>query len=306
MAGLKSGGHLSRFLKISALVLAVSCLFAHSAAAAELTWTGCGITKKAFMAEIAKVYEEKTGVKIRISGGGATKGIRAVSAGSSDMGGSCRHRLIDSDGIIHEEERDAKLIPVAWDALVAIVNRDNPVNNISLENLKKVYDGKIISWKDLGGKDKRIVLLSRGGQGKYSGVGYMFRCFVFNDREYDFKARSLIFKSTAPLERKVEKTLTAFGVTGISSAKKRRVKVLSLDGVSPTKENIASGKYPLFRPLYITVNKNRTKPGVRRFVDFILSPEGQAVISSQGTVNLSEGKALAPLWEEKKAKIGLK
>ncbi|NOZ68854.1 MAG: hypothetical protein GXP46_06345 [Deferribacteres bacterium] len=133
----------------------------------------------------------------------------------------------------------------------------------------------------------------------------MFRLFVFNDPEYDFRARSRVFKSTAPLEKKVEKSARALGVTGISSARKRRVKVLSLEGVSPTKENIASGKYPLFRPIYITVSRYRIKPGVRKFVDFILGAEGQAVISAQGTVNLSEGKALTPLWEKRKSGLGL-
>ncbi|GBD95320.1 phosphate-binding protein PstS 1 precursor [bacterium BMS3Abin06] len=300
-AGTKPGLSFNRVLRMSVVALAL-CLFSRFAAAAELTWTGCGITKKAFMVEIAKVYKEKTGIKIRISGGGATRGIRYVSAGYSDMGGSCRHRLFDLTGAIHEEERDTKLIRVAWDALVAVVHKDNPVNNISLDNLKKVYEGKITSWKDLGGKDKRIVLLVRDG--KYSGVGHMFRWLVFNDPEYGFKARALIFKSTAPLEKKIEKTLTAFGVTGISSAKKERLKVLSLDGVTPTKENIASGKYPLFRPIYITVKKDSTNPEIKRFIDFILSPEGQAEISAQGTVNLSEGEALIPLWEEKKATLG--
>ncbi|NOZ68853.1 MAG: hypothetical protein GXP46_06340 [Deferribacteres bacterium] len=125
------------------IVFLAAYLFSQPAAAAELTWTGCGITKKAFMAEIARLYEEKTGIKIRLSGGGATRGIRWVAAGLSDMGGSCRHRLIDSNGTVYKEESNTELIPVAWDALVVIVNRDNPVSNISLENLKKVYDGKM-------------------------------------------------------------------------------------------------------------------------------------------------------------------
>ena len=135
----------------------------------------------------------------------------------------------------------------------------------------------------------------------------MFRWLAFNNPEYDFKAMSLTFKSSGPLEKKIVKTPTAFGITGISSAKKRKVKVLSLDGISATKQNIASGKYPLFRPLYIAVNKNDKNPEIKRFIDFILSQEGQAVISSQGTVNMAEGKALVPLWNNKtKSMFGFK
>ncbi len=273
-----------------------------SAYAEEVTWTGCGIVKKAFMSEIAKQYEAKTGVKIRISGGGATKGIRAASAGTSDLGGHCRIPIISS-GKIHEEEKDAVNSLVAWDAIVVIVHPGNHVENISVEELKKIYDGNITNWKELGGQDKRIVLVTR--EGKYSGVGHMFRKLVFNDAEYVFKARSLKVKSSGPLEKKIEKTINALGITGISSAKKRAVKSLSLDGMKPSKENIASGKYPLWRPLYISANKN-TPEKAKKIIDFILSPEGQSIVASQGTVNLEEGKALASLWEKKKEKMGLK
>lgn len=266
-----------------------------------LTWTGCGITNKAFMAEIATAYEEKTGIKITLSGGGATKGIRAASAGTSDMGGTCRHWLGGINNK-HPQEKDAVLIQVAWDALVVITNPDNPVSNISLDNLKKVYEGKITSWKDLGGPDKKIFLVTR--EGKYSGVGHMFRGLVFEDPEYTFEARSLKVKSSGPLEKKIEKTMTAMGITGISSAKRRNVKVLDLDGISPTKENIASGKYFLFRPLYIAINKDAPIE-TRKVIDFMLSFEGQAIVSQVGTVNLEEGKALEQIWEQKKGKLGL-
>jgi len=261
---------------------------------AEITWTGCGITQKAFMAEIAKAYEAKTGTPIKLSGGGATKGIRAVSAGSSDLGGTCRHALAGNP-----EEVNAELVQVAWDAIIFVVHPSNPIENITLADMKKVYDGEITSWKELGGPDAKIALVTRDES--TSGVGYMLRSLVFNDPNYEFKARSLKVKDSGPLEEKVEQTPMALGADGISSAHKRQVKVISLDGVAPTKENIASAKYPLFRPLYVTINKNGS-PEIRKVVDFMLSPEGQAIISAEGTVNLEEGKDLAPLWAAKNVK----
>lgn len=281
---------------------AVFMLVATTAIAEELTWTGCGITKKAFMAEIAKAYETKTGTKITLSGGGATKGIRSASAGSSDMGGTCRPWLFDSLGVKHSEEANAVLTQVAWDAIVVIVNPDNPVDNISLADLKNIYDGKITNWKDLGGPDKRIILVTR--EGKSSGVGYMFRQLVYQDPGVEFKARSLKEKSTGPVEKKVESAEAALAVDGISSARKKNLKFLSLDGVAPTKENIEAGKYPLFRPLYIATNKN-AKDETKKVLDFMLSDEGQAIISAQGTVNMAEGAGLTPLWQAKKAGMGL-
>lgn len=273
------------------------------ATAEELSWTGCGITKKAFMAELAKAYEAKTGISVKLSGGGATKGIRAVSAGTADMGGTCRHRLKGAGGSIHPEETEAELVQVAWDAIVVIVNPANPVNNMTVTQLKQVFDGGITNWKQLGGADQRIALVTR--EGKYSGVGHMFRRMVFDDPEHVFKARSLGVKSSGPLEKEVAKIPTAMGVDGVSSAIRSSVKVIALDGIEPSKENVASGKYPLFRPLYIAINKGKASAATRKFIDFALSAEGQAVISAQGTVNLAEGKALQPLWNAKKGKLGL-
>ncbi len=285
-----------RFFSTLAAVAAVSTMAAPTQAE-EVTWTGCGITKKAFMQEIAAVYEEKHGVAVKLSGGGATKGIRSVAAGTSDLGGTCRHWVTDKSGAKHPQEADAELVQVAWDAIVAIVHPDNPVSDISSADLKRIYAGEITSWKDFGGPDKPILLVTR--KGTNSGVGLMFRELLFNNPAQKFKARSLPVKSSGPLEKKVEQTVTALGVTGISSAKKRDVKSLSLDGMAPTKENIASGSYPLYRPLYLAKSKSAPSAHANKIVEFTLSAEGQQVISEQGTVNLEEGKALVGLWKQR-------
>lgn len=284
---------------IAATLLGVSLI----SSAEELSWTGCGISKKAFMTEMAKAYEKKTSIGIKLSGGGATKGIRAVSAGTSDLGGSCRFWLKEVGSDVHPQETNAELIQVAWDALVVIAHPNNPVKSISMDQLKKIYQGKINNWSDLGGENKRIALITR--KGKTSGVGYMMRSLVFGDPNYEFKARSLKVKSTGPLEKKVEKVKTALAIDGISSAKRRNVKFLALDGVEPTKENIGSGSYSLYRPLYLAINKSKASKTARNFIDFVLSEEGQTIISKQGTVNLNEGAALKPLWRKKMKTLGV-
>lgn len=82
------------------------------------------------------------------------------------------------------------------------------------------------------------------------------------------------------------------------------MKIISIDGIEPTKENIGSGKYPLFRPLYIAISSH-SSPEARKILDFILSDEGQKIVSEQGTVNLAEGKALNGPWDAKKGALGL-
>ena len=137
-----------------------------------LTWVGCGITKKAFMAEASTTFTEKTGVEIELSGGGATKGIRAAAGKTANLGGTCRPALPDR---FTEEEKDARLTIVAWDALVFITHNDNPIDSLTLEQGKDIMLGKITNWKEVGGDDADIIVGYRdqAGAGKYSGVGYM-------------------------------------------------------------------------------------------------------------------------------------
>ena len=156
----------------SALAAVTLCLFSTQASSAEpLVWAGCGITKKAFMAELASAYQKKSGLEIVLEGGGAAKGIRRVGAKSVAIGGTCRPKLPD-----HEGEMRTRLNPVAWDALTVIVHPDNPVNDISLENLKALYEGRISNWQELGGPNRPVDLLIR--RGKQSGVGRTLRELV--------------------------------------------------------------------------------------------------------------------------------
>ncbi len=264
------------------LVAGVITLFALAsgplASTAEpLIWAGCGITKKAFMGELAAAYQRRYGVEIKLQGGGATKGIRRISDQSVHIGGTCRPKLDTSS-----EESLAQLVPVAWDALVVIVHKDNPVTDISMAQLKDLYDGKITNWKQLGGADRPISLLAR--KGKISGVGLTLRELVFHDAEHDFASENL-YPSSGPLEKAVEQQVGAIGVTGISSARKRAVKLLKLEGKYPSYDTVRSGEYLLYRPLYIAFNSaNERYDEVKRFIDFAHTRAGREIIRNAGTV----------------------
>jgi len=270
-------------------------IFAVSAQAqSPIIWMGCGITEKAFMGEIAHQFTQKTGIKFRKAGGGATKGIRLTSSGKSNMGATCRHLLVDDYDHVIQEESNVDLIHVAWDALVLITHKSNLVTGLTTKQVKDIYSGKINNWQELGGKNEELKLLVR--KGKISGVGLMLRLLILNDQNFDFPATAITFKSSGPLEKNISTRFrNGIGITGISSAKKRDVKILKLDGIYPSKKNISTGKYPYFRPLYIVIPKNLTM-NIRLLVNFILSPEGQTIISNEGTVNLLEGKELINKW----------
>ncbi|WP_198264441.1 substrate-binding domain-containing protein [sulfur-oxidizing endosymbiont of Gigantopelta aegis] len=259
----------------------------------KIIWTGCGITKKAFMAEIAKAYEKKYGVTIELKGGGATNGIRKTKAGESHLGGTCRLPLHNRA----EESQLLKLILVAWDALVVIVHKDAPIDDIKQQELIDVLEGKIAYWNELSGwKGKsddmvKIDIFTRGS--KISGVGYTLRKILFNDTDKVFSSTKE-FPSSGPLEKGIEKNINSFGVTGISSARKRNVKVLNLNGIKPDYETIKTGNYVMYRPLYLTYSsiyrlpKNEKKE-VRRFLEFIKSDEAAKIIKANGVVPFKDG-----------------
>ena len=269
-----------------------------------ITWTGCDISKKAYMLMAASAYTKETGIEIIVTGGGATRGIRATAAGSSDIGGTCRHCLPD----IAPEEGDAIMTHVAWDALVFCTHLSNPVESITEKQAQLILTGEITNWTDIKTEVDALIVPAFRVQtedGKLSGVGYMTRLLLFDKADQKYTEKALFHRSSGPIERFVEATPYSFAVTGVSSANKRQVKVLQLNGVTPGRKEIASGKYPLYRPLFL-VTKGLPSGEVGKFIDWILGPVGQAVLHKAETVNLKEGEELKGKyagWPEDKSKI---
>ncbi len=273
-------------IKLSFMVFFSTILTGYAADESNtLYWAGCGITKKAFMAELAKAYERETGVKIVLQGGGATKGIRQVSSGELHIGGACRVALER-----HPLERNAQQVPVAWDALVVIVNKNNPVETISLSQLRDIYLGKITNWQELGGIDSEIELYVR--RGNLSGVGRTLRELVFANFDQKFTGAKYVERSSGPVEKGITKNRRGIGVTGVSSARKRDVKILKLQGIEPTYGNIKNGSYLLYRPLYLVRESSKRSQLANKFIKFALSRRGKEIIRSAGTVPYSDALVL--------------
>jgi phosphate transport system substrate-binding protein len=266
----------------ASMALSVSSVGQAAEKKLTLTWAGCGISKNAFMAEMAAAYKKKTGVEIDFKGGGATKGIRQVASHEVKIGGTCRHVIEDTDTMTTiSSERRVQLTPVAWDALAVIVHKDNPVSNITLQQVRDLYSGRITNWKELGGRDAPIELYVR--KGKISGVGRTLRELVFNNYEQGFVAQHVV-DSSGPLERAIVENPNGIGMTGVSSARKLKAKLLKLDGKEPSYENIKKGDYVLYRPLYMVSHMQERDPEVKKFLEFVMGKEGKTVMRSVGTV----------------------
>lgn len=272
------------------LVLTVLSYFQSPAIAAskELRWTGCGISKLGFMQDLADAYEKKTGVKVLLEGGGATKGLRSVADGSSHLGGSCRLPLVmeNKDGtfIVEDKESKVKVIPLGWDALVVIANKANDsATAITQQQLHDVLTGKITNWKELGAADNPINLYVRTG--KISGVGLTLRQQLFNNTGQEFRKDATYLASSGKIEKAVEADPYALAVSGISSSRHRKVKMLNLDAIEPSQKTLKEGKYPLYRLLFLVAPHNLAEhPDLQDFIRFALSPQGMSTMKKAGTL----------------------
>ncbi|MFZ2198882.1 MAG: phosphate ABC transporter substrate-binding protein [Thermodesulfovibrionales bacterium] len=264
------------------IFLSVFFLEAPPAYSENITGSGCSVSNVGYLQELAKEYERQTGVKVLVRGGGTVVGIEDVKTGKVDFAASCRKKSSD-------DPSDVDFIQVAWDALAFIVHKSNPLNDISLDEVREIYAGKITNWKQLKGNDAPIKIFVSKSKKGLSGVEGATRDLVLKGKEVVETPNTLFLASSAIVEQMVEDTPGGFATTGFSSARKRDVKMLKVNGVSPDKANIKNNKYQLKRPLFLLV-PHKAKPAVKNFIDFALSNKGQRFISSQGVVSLNDLK----------------
>jgi phosphate transport system substrate-binding protein len=244
-----------------------------------LTVSGCSISNTGYLNDLAAEYERETGQQILVRGGGSIVGITELGADRVDFAASCK-------AMGPEDARTLNFIPVAWDALVFIVNPANPVASLTPQNVRDIYEGKIFNWKALGGADLPVksFISSPVGMG---GVGETLSHYFLNGNWPQSTVNSSMQSASVALwEQMVERTPEGFASTGFDSAQKRNVKMLAVNGVVPSRATITSGRYPYRRYLYLVAAKD-CKPQVARFIAFALSRKGQKFISSCGSIELA-------------------
>ena len=267
--------------------------FTATASAQQLTWTGCQTTKTAFMSSIASAYEQTMALEITLSSEGSTAGIRQTASGAVDIGGTSRR--VAEDKI----EQRVRLHPVAWDAIVAVVHPDNPLDGITLEELQQVMSGDITNWQQLGGVNHPIQVYTR--KGNRSGIGQTARELLFGSASATLHSTKT-FTSSADVQNAVAKAKYSIALETLSSAKNHDLKQLQLDDVEAVSTTVASGAYPLAHPLYL-VTSRQPIPAVKSFVMWTQSPAGQAVIEAQGTVSLHQGNRLWMAYNSRIAQL---
>lgn len=265
-------------LKIKALcVCAIMLLSPLGNAQDQLSWVGDWDSYHAYMKNVAQAYRLKNGQVIELSTRGTSKGIRAVFAGQTDMGGAGRYRL---EGL--PEEDRVEMLPVAWDPLVVAVHPDNALVNISQDQLKNVLTGSITNWSDLGGSSAPLALYHRADD--LSGVGYTIRKVLFADASVEFPGGTAV-EPDVDLGELINNDPNGIGLMGFAAANAAGLRLLSIDGKVPSTDSIVRGDYLFYRILYMVTNPSHDRRAdLLQFRQFVQSPVGQAAISESGSI----------------------
>lgn len=213
----------------------------------------------------------------------STAGITLAVKGVADLGMSSRY-LTEA-----EANETIAIVPIAHDGLAVATNVLNPVDNLTLEQLAKIYQGEIKNWKEVGGRDQGIAVVTREAS---SGSRYSFETLlgltkVVNKQSVsNINSKNLVVNSNGMMKTLINHNPQAIGFVSMGSVDKS-IKAIKLEGIEPTSNNIKNGKYKLARPFLVVYKKDNLKEPAQKFLDYVLSKEGQALIESYGYTTIS-------------------
>lgn len=268
----------SKWFVCTALVL--TCLVCSAAWAGSLKLDG-STTVLPIAQKITEAYmKEFPDVSISVSGGGSGNGIKALIDGTADIANSSR--FIKDEEVKLAVEKGAYPVPfaVAYDCIVPVVNPANPVTNLKMEQLKDIYMGKIKNWKEIGGSDGEIVVISRDTS---SGTYEVWEEKVMKkERVYP---GALLQASNGAIVQAISKNKNALGYLGIGYVDKS-VKALSVNGIAGNETTTLNGTYPISRPLFMFTRGWPTGDALK-FINYVLQPQkGQKFVQEAGFVPL--------------------
>lgn len=229
-----------------------------------------------------KYMNKNKNARISVTGGGTGVGISSLMDGTCDIAMASRAIKFGEKIKLKKAKMNVTEKIIAYDALAVIVNPTNPVKRLTREQLEGIFRGKITNWKQLGGRDLKIVVYSRETS---SGTYEFFKESVLKEKNY--VSHTLSMPATGAVIQSVSQTKGAIGYVGLAYVNKRiKTIAVSYDGkrfAEPTVENAQKKIYPIVRPLYYYFN-NSNKRKVMPFIEYILSPEGQNIIKMSGYI----------------------
>lgn len=228
-----------------------------------------------------KYMQQHPEVNIQVTGGGSGTGISALINGTTDVCDASRP-MKDAEKIKLRERYGSTGIEIrsAKDGLTVYLNEGNSVKELSFDQIRGIYTGKIKNWKDVGGSDAAIILYGRENN---SGTYVFFKERVLNNEDYASSTQTL--PGTAAVVNAVSHDPNGIGYGGAGYAKGIKECLVKLTDSEPsylpTAENVASGKYPITRFLYIYLRQKPTG-ALQDYIKWILGAEGQGIVKNAG------------------------
>lgn len=227
-----------------------------------------------FIEKLAEHYMEKhPEIRIDVQGGGSTAGIQATFNRTCNIGTSSRNLKVS--------ERALKTILMALDGIAVIIHIDNPVDGLSIEEIRGIFSGKIKNWKELGGKDEEIIAVSRE---EGSGTRGSFENMIMG--EVVISDACLVQDSNGAVREIIATTPQGIGYISVGLVDERE-KAVAINGVKPTQANLITGKYRFSRP-FLLLFLEEPKGEVKKFIDYVLSKEAQNIIKQDGLIPVTE------------------
>jgi phosphate transport system substrate-binding protein len=230
-----------------------------------------------------KYMEKNPGDFVAVTGGGSGTGLSSLISGTCDIAMSSRNIKEKEVALAKQKGINPTEIKVALDGLAVVVNPANPVDKITIDQLASIFTGKVTNWKEYGGRDESIVVLSREVN---SGTHVYFKEHVLrkndpNSKE-EFASNALMLSSSQAIADEVAGNPGAIGYYGMGYiSKKQKAIAVAKDGkaeyVEPTIDNVLVGRYPISRPLMLYTN-GEPQGLVKKFVDYALSKDGQDIV----------------------------
>ena len=244
---------------------------------------GCGGSKTAVSTDgstsmskvigaLSETFEADTGITVTYNATGSGSGIQAVEEGRCDIGLASRS--------LKDEEKAKGLTEtvLAYDGIAIIVSPENPVQELDLDTIAKIYTGEITNWKDVGGNDAEAVLIGREAA---SGTRDGFESITGTKDKCQYRQE---LTSTGDVITAVSQNPDAIGYASLASIKDS-VKALNVDGVTPSEATVKDGSYKVQRPfVLVTMEGKELSPAAQAFFDYAISSDAASIIAKAGAV----------------------
>ncbi|MCL2389911.1 MAG: phosphate ABC transporter substrate-binding protein [Endomicrobia bacterium] len=240
-----------------------------------------------------RFVENNPSCNIGVTGGGSGTGFAALLNNTCDIAMSSRE--IEEKEKIKATEKNINPVEhmVGLDGLAILINKNNPVDKLTLEQLRDIFMAKITNWKEIGGEDRKIVILSRESN---SGTHMFFKEHVLRHKDKkskeEFSPRALLMPSSQAIYDEVYQNPNALGYVGMGYINDKVKAVLvaineNSEYFYPNVENVMTGQYPISRPLYLYTDGD-PHDVVEKFIEYALSDEGQKIVAETDFVPINK------------------